>query len=234
MNVLKALRQIVAPELNFLYTVPPASRPDGGFEPGWSSREHALHTFFVARLLGATAELRSGDFAVLSRTVPPLTSLGTPERHAWCAVQDTVPVDLGMTFALFPQAPQLKAPVAGEGENGGWQIRYARDETVLDENLQAEHEIIFIERAVLDHTPAALLDDPFRFLPAPKIGERGRWHAFFGPDFYAKVSLHCFRCVQDETASVQKRFTRAQAASWIATNYPAPEARIREALGAAS
>jgi hypothetical protein len=234
MNVLKALRQIVAPELNFLYTMPPATRPDGGIEAGWSAREHALHAFFVARLLGATADLRAGDFAVLSRTVPPLTSLDTPARHGWCAVQGTVPVDLGMNFALFPQAPQLKAPVAGEGPNGGWQIRYARDETVLDDKIEAEHEIIFIERAVHDHAPAALLDNPFLFLPPPQIGDRGSWHAFYGPDFYAKVSLHCLRCVQDETISVRKRFTRAQAAGWIATNYPAPETQIREALGGAA
>jgi hypothetical protein len=230
MNALKPLRQIVAPELNFLYTMPPTPRPDGGVECGWFSREHALHAFFVARLLGATAELRSGDFAVLSRAVPPLTTLETGIAHGWCAIDNVMPVDLGMNFALFPRAPQLRMPVVGEGANGGWQIRYTRDESLLDEKIQNDHEIIFIERKIHEETPEALLNDPFLFLAPPQIGERERWHALYGPDFYAKVSLHCFRCVSDEALSVRKRFTRAQAAGWIATNYPAPEKQIRELL----
>lgn len=228
MSALKALRQIVAPELNFLYTLPPTPRP-GGVDCGWRAREHALHAFFVARLLGAQAELLSGDFAVLSRAVPPLTTLETATRHGWCAVNHVVPVDLGMTFALFPHAPQLRMPVAGEGENGAWQIRYSRDESLLDDKIQHQHEIIFIERQIHADAPAALLDDPFRFLPPPQIGEES-WHTLFGPDFYAKVSLHCFRCVQDETVSVRRRFNRAQAAAWIAATYPAPEKQLRELL----
>jgi hypothetical protein len=220
----------VAPELNFLYTMPPTPRPDGGVECGWFSREHALHAFFVARLLGAKADLRSGDFAVLSRAVPALTTLDTGIMHGWGVVDDVRPVDLGMNFTLFPHAPQLRMPVVGEGTNGGWQVRYTRDESVLDEKIQHEHEIIFIERKVHDDSPEALLEDPFRFLAPPQINDP-RWHVGFGPDFYAKVSLHCFRCVKDETVSVRKRFTRAQAAGWIAANYAAPEKQIRELLG---
>lgn len=229
MNALKPLRQFVAPELNFLYTIPPTSRP-GGVDCGWFSREHALHAFFVARMLGASAELRSGDFAVLSRAVPPLTSLDTGVSHGWCAIDNAVPVDLGMNFALFPHAPQLRMPVVGEGSNGGWQIRYALDDTVLDGKVQNTNEIIFIERKRHSESPLELLEDPFRFLPPPQIGDRQSWHSLYGPDFYAKISLHCHRCATDETVSVRRRFTRAQAAGWIAANYPAPEQRIREIL----
>jgi hypothetical protein len=234
MNALKSLRQIVGPELNFLYTVPPSQRPDGGVECGWSSREHALHACFAAWLLGAKADLRSGDYAVLSQSLPPLTSLDTGVAHAWCAVDGVTPIDLGMNFAFYPAAPQLKSPVMGEGVNGGWHVRYAHDESILDGKIENEHEIIFIERKVHADTPAALLNDPFLFLPPPRIGDRESWHAYFGPDFYAKISLHCFRCVADPAISVRNRFTRAQAANWIAASYPAPEKQILEVLGEGS
>jgi hypothetical protein len=229
MSVLKTLRQTIAPELNFFYTVPPFQTPNG-IDCGWFSREHALHVFFALRLSGVAVDLRSGDFAVLSRSVPPLTSLDTPNRHAWCSVAGTVPVDLSMTFALFGRGPQLKAPIIGEGANGDWQVRYARDEAVLDEKIQNENEIIFIERQVHAETEEDLLNDPYRFLPPPRIGDNASWHALYGPDIYAKISLHCFQCTTDAQRSVRTRFAPAQAVAWIAANYPAPEATIRALL----
>ena len=72
MSVLKVLRDRVAPELNHLYTLPPRETP-AGIECGWRGREHALHAWLVARLFGADATLCVGDFAVLSRFLPPLT-----------------------------------------------------------------------------------------------------------------------------------------------------------------
>ena len=229
MTVAKTLRQKIAPELTYLYTVPPHQTPQGA-DCGWYGREVGLHTFFAARLLGVAAELRTGDFAVLSRDMPPVTTLDTGLEHAWCSVEGIAPVDLSMTFAYFGRVPQLKHPIVGEGANGDWQVRYAKDDSLLDEKVEQGNEILFIERKTHAYSEKALLDNPYLFLPPPQIGDTQSWHAFFGPDIYAKISLHCFRCVADPGRSVQNKMTRPQAVGWIAQNYPAPEAQITEAL----
>ena len=72
MSVLKALRQRVAPELNFLLTDDPAER-EGALDCGWRPHLHAYHAFLVARMFGAAAELRTGDIAVISGALPPIT-----------------------------------------------------------------------------------------------------------------------------------------------------------------
>lgn len=225
MTVVKTLRQTVAPELNHLYTIPPFAT-DTGMDCGWFSREHALHTFFVCRLAGAAAELRTGDFAVLSQAMPPLTSIDSGAEHAWCSVEDVVPVDLSLTFVFLGRVPQLKAPIAGAGPNGEWEVRYAKDDSLLDENVQKGNEILYIERKFHLHTEAALLENPYVFLDPPRIGDTQSWHALYGPDIYAKISLHCHRCSVDPAVSVCNRFPRAQAMAWIAENYPAPETQI--------
>lgn len=231
MSVPKILRERIAPELNHLYTVPPFPTP-GGIESGWHSREHALHAFFAARLLGSTADLRSGDFAVLSRLIPPVTSIGTENGHGWCNVGGLVPFDASMTFQFYGRAPQLRTPICGEGSNGDWEVRYARDEALLDEKVQSGNEILFIERRIHDDTEASLLENPFLFLPSPGPADRTSLSALFGPDIYAKISLHCFQCASDDAKSLRHRLARPQAIVWIAENYPAPEARILKQLAA--
>ena len=172
MSVLKTLRERVAPELNHLYVVPPAEAP-GGLDFGWRGREHALHAFFVARMFGTAADICTGDFAVLSRFVPPLTSMGRDDDHAWCSINGVAPVDVSMTFKHYGNAPQLRSAIVGEGRNGDWDIQYAYDESPMDENVQNRNEIIFIEKKVHDHSEAALLSDPYLLLHPPRLEEAG-------------------------------------------------------------
>lgn len=228
MTVLKVLRQKIAAELNLLYVDPPASTA-AGWDGGWHGREHAFHTYFVARMFGAGADLRSGDFAVLSRFVPPLTTLEREAKHAWCSINGLVPVDLSMTFAFFDQVPQLRSPVTGEGPNGDWHVRYAADDRILDESFDTGNEILFIERQVHEHADADLLENPHLFLPA-RTGDPEDWAARHGPDIHAKISLHCFRCANGEAKSIRNSETREAAVAWIAANYPEPRAAIRGLL----
>jgi hypothetical protein len=228
MSVLKTLRERVAPELNHLYVVPP-SETAGGLDFGWHAREHALHAFFVARLFGASAEICSGDFAVLSRFVPPLTSMGRDDDHAWCSISGVAPVDLSMTFKHYGTAPQLRSPIVGEGANGDWNVEYAYDESPLDENVQNRNEIIFIEKKVRDETEAALLSDPYLLLRPPKTDDAAGWHTLYGPEIYAKISLHCFGCATG-AKSVRHRLTGEKAVAWIAENYPQAQAEILKQL----
>jgi hypothetical protein len=229
MSVLKTLRQQIAPELNHLYTVPPFAAP-AGMEFGWFPREHALHAFFVARLHGAAADLRTGDVAVLSRELPPLTTLGRESKHAWAGIENIAPVDLSLTFAFFGRAPALRSAIGGTGVNGAFEIRYAQDESVLDEKVQKGHEILYIEREVHSHPEQALLTNPYLFLDPPALTDPVRWHVLYGPDIYAKISLHCFRCSVDDSVNVRTRLRRPEAMAWIAQNYPAPETQILQLL----
>jgi hypothetical protein len=218
MSVLKVLRERVAPELNFLYTVPPADTPAGP-DCGWHGAEHALHTFLVARLFGADAELCRGDYAVLSRFLPPLTSLERETKHAWCSVNGVAPIDLSLTFAFFGQAPQLRSPVVGEGRNGDWVIQYADDEAAMDESFSNQNELLYVEREIVEASAEALVENPGLFLPA-------------GHDvvLLAQITWHCFACASGRGKSVRNRPNREDALTAIAAQYPNASALVGESL----
>jgi hypothetical protein len=231
MSVLKTLRQRIAPELNFLFTIPPAETPLG-WDCGWRGHEHAWHTYFVARMFGSPAELCTGDFAVLSRFMPPITTLERETKHAWCVVGDLAPVDLSMTFAHFGRVPQLHSAITGEGPNGDWQVRYAQDESILDEGVENGNELLFIERQVCAETPEALLEDPSLFLPPAPVAARDNWAARHGPEIHAKIALHLHRHAAGGARSVRSRSTREEAVAWIAESYPTPHEEVRALLAA--
>ncbi len=231
MSVLKALRQRIAPELNFLFTIPPAETPLG-WDCGWRGHEHALAAYLVAQAFGSPAELCIGDFAVLSRSLPPLTTLEREAKHAWCTVGGLAPVDLSMTFAHFGPVPQLHSAITGEGPNGDWHIRYAEDESILDEGIESTHELLFIERQIVSVSAAALLEDPFLFLPPPAVGAVDNWAATYGPDIHAKIALHCYRCAAGGGRSIRSRTSREEAAEWIASTYPEARAEVLKLLQA--
>ena len=79
-------------------------------------------------MFGATADIRSGDFAVLSPYLPPITSIDRKLTHTWCSVNGVAPVDLALTMAYFGQAPQLRAALLRLAASGGvafggdWQV----------------------------------------------------------------------------------------------------------------
>lgn len=224
-SVLRALRQQIAPELNFLFTIPPVETPVG-WDLGWRGHEHAFHAFLVARMFGAAADLRTGDFAVLSRWIPPLTTLERAAKHAWCGVGGVAPVDLSLTLEYFENVPQLRSPITGEGPNGDWQVRYAADDTILDGEFENGNEIVYIERAADSHSPEELLEDPSCFLPPPAPGARDNWAALHGPEIQAQIALHCYRCAAGGGRSIRNRATREEAVAWIAGNYPSARQEI--------
>ena len=219
MSVLKALRQRIAPELNFLFTIPPAETPLG-WDCGWRGPEHAWHAYFVARMFGSPASLCTGDFAILSQFLPPLTTLEREPKHAWCTLGELAPVDLSMTFVHFGQVPQLHSAITGEGLNGAWEIHYSVDESILDEDRASGNEILFIERQVVSDSGEVLLAEPGRFLPAVPAAARDNWAALHGADIHAKIALHCYRCAAGGGRSVRSRPSREDAVAWIAANYP--------------
>ncbi len=230
MSVLKTLRDVVAPELNHLYTTPPSETP-AGIDCGWHGREHALHAFLVARMFGASADIRTGDYAVLSPYLPPLTSVERPFDHTWCSVNDVAPVDLALTLACFGQAPQLRTAIAGDGQNGDWKVHYGDDEAMLDEGFGHTNEIIYIERDIHEFTDAALLENPFLLLPASAPDDAAHLSRVHGPGIYAKITLHCHACSMRTAKSLRSRLNREEALKWVAENYSEPESKILKQIG---
>ena len=218
MSVLKTLRQVVAPELNHLYTVPPFHGA-GGLDCGWFCREHALHTFFVAQLFGADADIRTGDFAILSPDVPSVTSIGAGADHSWCCVSGAVPVDLSMTFAHFGRGPQLRSCVIGEGKNGDWLIKYAEDESAIGDHRDGMNEVFLIERKIESHTASDLLRNPYDFIHSPQEEDQSCWHVLYGSEIYAKITLHCFSVARRDAKALRSRFSASEAIKWISANY---------------
>lgn len=218
MSVLKVLRERVAPELNFLYATPPADTPAGP-DCGWHGAEIALHTLLVARMFGADAELCRGDYAVLSRFLPPLTTLERETKHAWCTINGVAPVDLSLTFALFGQAPQLRSAIIGEGRNGDWEIQYAEDDAAMDESFSNANEILYIEREIVAHSAEELLEQPGLFLPGEPLAVT-----------LAPVTLHCFACATGRGKGVRHQTDRAAALAAIAVQYPDALSQVRELL----
>lgn len=233
MSVLKTLRDVVAPELNHLYTTPPTETP-AGIDGGWHGREHALHAFFIARMFGATTDIRSGDYAVLSPYLPPLTSVDRPFDHTWCSVNGVAPVDLALTLSCFGQAPQLRTAIAGDGQNGDWKVHYGEDESMLDEGFGHTNEILFIEREIHEVTEAALLANPFLLLPATAPDDATHLSRVHGPGIYAKITLHGYACATRTAKSLRPRLNREEAITWIAGNYPDAESEIAKRIDAAN
>ncbi|MBI5692800.1 MAG: hypothetical protein HZC55_22200 [Verrucomicrobia bacterium] len=229
MSVLKTLQQRLAPELNFLFTIPPVETPVG-WDCGWRPHEHAWHTYFVARMFGSRASLCTGDYALLSRLMPPLTTLEREPKHAWCTIGELTPVDLSMTFAHFANVPQLRTAITGEGVNGDWIVRYSEDEAILDENVESGNEILFIQRQVIADTAEALLEDPGRFLPPPPPAASDNWVAHHGPDIHLKIALHCYRYAAGNGRSIRNKASREEAMTWIASTYADPKPAILKLL----
>jgi hypothetical protein len=229
MSVLKTLRDTVAPELNHLYSTPPVETPDG-LDCGWHGREHALHAFFVARMFGATADIRTGDYALLSPYLPPLTSVEMKIDHTWCCINDVAPVDLGLNLNFFGQAPPLRTAIVGEGKNGDWEVQYADDEAVLDESFGHTNEIIYIERKIHADSAAELLSDPDLLLAAQNAEDPASLRAKYGANIHAKITLHCHACATRAAKSVRTRLARDEALAWITANYQEPETQILKLL----
>lgn len=228
MSLVSTLRQKVAPELNHLYTVPPFGA-DYGTDCGWYCREHALHTYFVAKLFGADVDIRRGDFLVCAPPYVEITSLDTSADHAWCRLNDTLPLDLSLTFRYFGKVPQLLGPIAGNGRNGPYSIVYSSDEAAArSADLGSIH---FIERDVVSVSAEDLLLKPYSFLYPPLPSDPFSWDRLFGPEIYARISLHCFRVATREAKPLCRKCDSKAAVELIANAYPNAIEQLNELMG---
>jgi hypothetical protein len=228
MDIKSTFGKRLAPELNHLYTVPPFRGADGGSDCGWYCREHAVHTYVVAKLLGLDADIRRGDYLIRPKDQPTILSIGDEGDHAWCRIGNSLPVDLSMTFRYFGDGPQLGMPVCKLGANGAFDLRYTKSDAAA---LAAPEGVVyFVEREIITISAWDLVVDPYLFIYDPVLEDVHSWHNVFGPDIYAAISLHCFRVATGHAKTTRNRLSPFDSPRWIHETYPNPREELRRLL----
>jgi hypothetical protein len=108
MDLETLLRDLIKPELNSIYTEPPSLRGGGDMGFFCKAKTHAFHCMILCRLLGHDAVIRRGDLTFRLEPTARYFSFGSDNDHAWCQIDDTVPVDLSANFEYHPSdAPNI-------------------------------------------------------------------------------------------------------------------------------
>lgn len=217
-GVVEALRTAVKPDLNCIYTEPP-HRLATGADMGWFCREHALHVFLLARLLGLEAVIVRGDIAVRSGTTR-FMSMGSGADHAWCRVAGQSPVDVSVEFRYYRGLPPIDV-VYGVGTSAAhpWSVQILQGGDAEKKRLSnllenADHSIVYIERQVVDVTAIELLQDPWRFLLEPPAG-MPRFTEIHGEDVFDRITQHCLKLVHGDAKPVSTFLTARDALARI-------------------
>ena len=168
-----------------LYTEPP--RLDT-LDWGWFCREHAFHTYLLAKLFRFDAKLKVGHLAI-----------GFPERHqsvipdvnhAWCEVQSVSPIDLSAEFSKFPHFPNLVRPVLGQGTNGAFEVRQFTKHEEFDFEMNSRRNAFSLNYLEFEFTAPSdeiLVRNPSKFLLASNPECLVNTH---GPRLFAGITLH--------------------------------------------
>ncbi|MBA4020277.1 MAG: hypothetical protein C0483_24210 [Pirellula sp.] len=217
-------RTQIKPELNKLYTEPPTLTDDGDW--GWFCREHALHTYFLAKLFGFHATIRRGDLIGKLPSGGGINSAGCSSDHVWCQIEDVVPVDLSATFEYFIGFPSI-ALVFGAREGRTDVVDYVAEHfDGYAVNRVQRPVLAYREKQMVALTDQQLLDDPYSFL------NPGGWGKQFGLDIFNKITLHLFEvaCGRSQRMLVGRRGTEADLRT-IRARYPDATGMIKTALG---
>jgi hypothetical protein len=219
-------------ELNLIYTEPPAFR-NGGRDEGWFCREHAYHTYFLARLLGYPASITVGHFAIRLPDAKVLTSYGTDCDHAWCSVADVSPVDLSISFEYHSGFPSLSGPVMGTGEADPFEVLSLSNPTEFERVLASQSprpSITYLPHTMLGLSSDSLLVHPDRFfLPS----DEGGWLNLYGPEVFCRITMHVFKVMRGRVPSLVGRYNPRDAFRFIRTHYAACRPKIAKLVGMA-
>ena len=202
MDLLTALVNKVKPELNHIYTDPPLMTP-GGHDLGWYCREHALHIYGVAILLGKKAEICLGDFALMRPGAESFQSISDHSDHAWCCIDAQVPVDVSITVKhIYPDMDDIKIIWADRHDlSPSFEIKYyerAEDEELLVKASASQKPTIFYnEKSRLRYDLQDLLNNPFQFLFKPPLSAP-TLPEIYGSDVFHAITYHCYKMVNDE------------------------------------
>jgi hypothetical protein len=218
MQLRNILERRIKAELNAIYTEPPIVT-NGGDDCGWFCREHALHTYVLALMLGRPAAIKIGDFTIHSAEGEGLTSIDSGADHAWCEIDGVVPIDLSMTFihfrGQFPNLPLLY----GTGTIGAFTSRYfTAEDDFLHDQAAGTFAISLLERQSVSPPLDDILRQPYIFLHPPPNGAR-RWTEIHGSDIFSKTSLHLYKLALGHVEPLSSSRPAKEILKFIKTRY---------------
>src|SRR5690606_25413461 len=104
------------------------------------------------------------------------------------------------------------------GTNGPYRVDYTTME--VDPESRPDKSIVLIEREVVAVSPMDLLRDPYRLLHSPNPADSMNWDARYGPEIYARITLHCLRVATGDAKTTRNRLSSADSPKWITETYP--------------
>ncbi len=227
MNLETLLRDVIKPELNGIYTEPPASRA-GGADMGFFCREHAYHSFFLCKMLGHDAAINRGELAFSFDDSLVYRTLGSGADHAWCQVQDIVPVDLSINFQFYETRPPNVDIVYGSGQRGAYSISYLADVDEYERWVDAESpspRIAYLKRETVGISAIDLLDDAYRFLVKPPSGGMGK---IFGRHIFSSINLHLLDLANGKTKRLTSYKDSRSTVRTIGSRYPQAIEKVKQ------
>ena len=195
------LAEKVKPELNHIYTERPARRI-GGLDCGWYCREHALHLYGLASMLGKFANICLGDFILRRPGGDTFFSVGDRSDHAWCRIDDCTPVDLSMTIKyIYPDIPDVRL-ICGKRRDLAidFEIEYhvaVPDAQFMEIANENKLTMAYNEKSSNSWSLTDLLADPFQFLHRPPTGTRS-FQELFGAEVFFAITHHCYRLLTED------------------------------------
>lgn len=207
-------------ELNHLYT-----EPFSMVDAGLFCREHALHLLGIASALGHRTEICTGMFGM--RIPGKITNAMTNSNgdHAWCRVDDVVPVDLSFTLKGLPLDRVDVGLVFGADPSflSGFDLKYlvGVGGPEIEAMLAASpvDVLVYSEQAVDHRTALELHADPFQFLLPPLQAGAPTLIQLYGRHVFFAITLHCLRVARGQAKSITYR-NQMSALATLAAWYP--------------
>ena len=201
MDLIKGLVEKVKPELNHIYTEPPFLTQRGR-DLGWFCREHALHLYGLAKLLGKDAEICVGDFMLRRPKGDSFHSIGDADDHAWCCIDELAPVDLSLTVKhIYRDLPDVSLIYGDRADlSAPFHVRYFVDEPddAFCQLGEADDLLIgYNEKKRLRYDLLDLLANPFEFLHRPPPG-MPTFPELYGDHVFFAVTYHCYRLLTED------------------------------------
>ena len=227
------LAERVKPELNHIYTERPFE-VQSGLDLGWFCREHALHLYGLAKLLGAETEICVGDFIVRKAGGNIFSSVRDQSDHAWCRVDGVDPVDVSLTLKhIFPNLQDVRLIYGDNAELASPAlVRYFEDiadDVFLDSGRDIDLFIGYNEKNRHSFDLIDLLENPFQFLFGPPPGIRN-FADLHGDDVFFAITFHCYRLMTEEINPLFRHYNSLESVRRIMRYNPDAKERITHLL----
>jgi len=187
----KALLTSVKPDLNRIFTTPQFTTATG-LDFGWHCSEHAYLVFLFARLLGFPCEIVLGDIHVTDPGIVAST-LGVQGDHAWCRIEQVVPVDISVSLEHFDCAHNVDLVFANSSELFSVNYHKASDAQPPGNGTpESGLQISYYELERLTPDPIKLAEDPYSFLLPPSNNQL-KFTDRYGPDVFKMITMHLYK-----------------------------------------